>query len=78
MRPSGSAEIRVVTENLDEKTRVVVEALSPDGQRLSCAGSTASLDLCCAWMATLHGERVGQELMQALGQARDLDRKSVV
>ncbi|MFX7973105.1 hypothetical protein ABTK40_20105, partial [Acinetobacter baumannii] len=28
---------------------------------------TASLDLCCAWLASLHGERVGQELVQALG-----------
>lgn len=37
MRPSGSADIRVVTENFDEKTRVVVEALAPDGQRLNFA-----------------------------------------
>jgi len=41
--------------------------IAPDGQRLSCAGSTASVDLCCAWLAAQHGERVGQELVQALG-----------
>ncbi len=37
MRPSGSADIRVVTENVDDKTRVVVEALDPNGQRLNFA-----------------------------------------
>ncbi len=37
MRPSGSADIRVVTENLDGRTRVIVEALAPDGQRLNFA-----------------------------------------
>lgn len=37
------------------------------GDRLSCAGGTASLDLCCAWLAARHGERFGQELQQALG-----------
>ncbi|MBV8035392.1 GlxA family transcriptional regulator [Roseateles sp.] len=36
--------------------------------RLSCAGGTASVDLCCAWLAARHGERVGQELIHALGQ----------
>lgn len=41
--------------------------IAPDGSRLSCAAGTASLDLCCAWLASLHGERVGQELVQALG-----------
>lgn len=41
--------------------------IAADGRRLSCAGSTASLDLCCAWLALLHGERVGQALIQALG-----------
>ena len=41
--------------------------IAPDGSRLSCAACTASLDLCCAWLASLHGERVGQELVQALG-----------
>ncbi len=41
--------------------------MSADGQRLSGAGSTASLDLCCAWLTAQHGERVGQELVQALG-----------
>jgi len=41
--------------------------IAADGQRLSCAGGTASLDLCGAWLAARHGERVGQELAQALG-----------
>lgn len=41
--------------------------IAPDGRLLSCAGSAASLDLCCAWLAAQHGERVGQELVQALG-----------
>ncbi|MBI3347245.1 MAG: helix-turn-helix domain-containing protein [Burkholderiales bacterium] len=41
--------------------------IAADGARLSCAGGTASLDLCCAWLATQHGERLGQELVQALG-----------
>lgn len=41
--------------------------IAADGRRLSSAGGTASLDLCCAWLAAQHGERVGQELAQALG-----------
>jgi len=41
--------------------------IAADGRRLSCAGNTASLDLACAWLAGLHGERVGEELVQALG-----------
>lgn len=41
--------------------------IAADGRQLSCAGGTASLDLCCAWLAAQHGERVGQELVQALG-----------
>lgn len=40
--------------------------IAADGLRLTCAGSTASVDLCCAWLAAQHGERVGQELMQVL------------
>ncbi len=36
------------------------------GDRLSAAG-TAAMDLCCAWLAARHGERLGPELMQALG-----------
>ncbi len=35
MRPSGSADVRVITEDLGDRTRVVVEALDPSGQRLS-------------------------------------------
>lgn len=41
--------------------------INPAADRLSCAGSTASLDLCCAWLTQRHGERLGQELMQSLG-----------
>jgi transcriptional regulator GlxA family with amidase domain len=44
--------------------------LSPDARLLSCAGGTASLDLACAWLAARHGERLGQELVAALGLAR--------
>ncbi|MDR7334516.1 helix-turn-helix domain-containing protein [Roseateles asaccharophilus] len=36
------------------------------GDRLSSAGGLASVDLCCAWLAQRHGERLGQELIQAL------------
>ncbi|MDR7269300.1 transcriptional regulator GlxA family with amidase domain [Pelomonas saccharophila] len=36
------------------------------GDRLSAAG-TAGMDLCCAWLAAQHGERLGQEVLQALG-----------
>jgi uncharacterized membrane protein len=35
MRPSGSAELRVSTEDQGDKTRVVVEALDSKGERLS-------------------------------------------
>jgi len=38
------------------------------GDRLSAAG-TAGMDLCCAWLSAQHGERLGQELLQALGLA---------
>lgn len=38
------------------------------GDRLSAAGA-AGMDLCCAWLAAQHGERLGQELLQALGLA---------
>jgi transcriptional regulator GlxA family with amidase domain len=48
---------------------------SAAGDRLSSAGGTASLDLCCAWLAAQHGERLGQELANLLGlkalRARD-------
>lgn len=38
------------------------------GDRLSAAG-TAATDLCCAWLAAQHGERLASELTQALGLA---------
>lgn len=41
--------------------------ISTDGLRLSSAGGLASLDLCGAWLAAQHGERLGQELAQWLG-----------
>ena len=41
--------------------------ISPDGRRLSSAGGLASVDLCGAWLAAQHGERLGQELAQWLG-----------
>jgi transcriptional regulator GlxA family with amidase domain len=34
---------------------------------LSCAGGASSLDLACAWAASLHGERAGQQLAVLLG-----------
>lgn len=37
MRPSGSADVRVVTESDDERTRVLVEAYTPGGERLPFA-----------------------------------------
>jgi uncharacterized membrane protein len=37
MRPSGSATVRVSTENIGEKTRVIVEAFDPSGERLNFA-----------------------------------------
>lgn len=37
MRPSGSATLRVSTENIGEKTRVIVEAFDPGGARLNFA-----------------------------------------
>jgi uncharacterized membrane protein len=37
MRPSGSATLRVSTENIGEKTRVIVEAFNPEGERLNFA-----------------------------------------
>lgn len=41
--------------------------ISADGQRLTSAGGMASLDLCGAWLASLHGERLGQALAETLG-----------
>lgn len=37
MRPSGDATLRVSTENVGEKTRVIIEAFDPDGERLNFA-----------------------------------------
>ena len=37
MRPSGSANLRVSTENIGEKTRVIVEAFDQGGERLNFA-----------------------------------------
>jgi len=37
MRPSGSATLRVSTENIGEKTRVIVEAFDSQGERLNFA-----------------------------------------
>ncbi len=42
--------------------------INAGADRLSAAGS-AALDLCCAWLTSQHGERLGQELLQALGLA---------
>lgn len=41
--------------------------LSADGRLLSCPGGAAVLDLACAWLAALHGERFGEELLEELG-----------
>ncbi|MDN3920097.1 GlxA family transcriptional regulator [Roseateles violae] len=38
--------------------------------RLSCAGGSASVDLMLTWLTRRHGERLGQELMLALGLER--------
>ena len=37
MRPSGSADVRVVTETRGERTRFIVEAFTPEGERLPFA-----------------------------------------
>ena len=41
-----------------------------DRGRLSCTGSTASLDLMLAWLTQRHGERVGQTLLAHFGLER--------
>jgi len=41
-----------------------------NGQRLSCGGGSAVLDLMPAWLARRHGERLAQDLTLALGQER--------
>ncbi len=35
MRPGGSADVRVLTEDLGDRTRIIVEALDPKGDRLN-------------------------------------------
>ncbi len=57
MRPSGDATLRVSTENLGEKTRVIVEAFDPDGQRLNFADFQARA-------STPGGEGVSVEVQQ--------------
>ncbi len=37
MRPSGNANVRIVTQNDGDRTRVIVEATDPDGRRLNFA-----------------------------------------
>ncbi len=41
MRPTGDATMRVSTENFGEKTRVIIEAFDPDGERLNFANFQA-------------------------------------
>ncbi len=35
MRPGGSADMRVITEDLGDRTRLIVEALTPEGERMN-------------------------------------------
>jgi uncharacterized membrane protein len=35
MRPGGSADIRIITEDQGERTKLIVEALTPEGDRLN-------------------------------------------
>ncbi|MFG0245094.1 MAG: VWA domain-containing protein [Phycisphaerales bacterium JB052] len=57
MRPSGDATMRVSTENMGEKTRVIIEAFDPDGQRLNFADFRART-------STPSGEGVSVEVQQ--------------
>lgn len=57
MRPSGDATLRVSTENIGEKTRVIIEAFDPDGQRLNFADFRART-------ATPDGEGISVEVQQ--------------
>lgn len=41
-----------------------------DGQRLSCAGGSASRDLMLAWLLQRHGDKLGPELAALLGLER--------
>lgn len=57
MRPSGSANVMVTTEDLGDRTRVVVDAVGPDGERLPTASFKGRL-------ATPDGEGAEIELRQ--------------
>ncbi|MCA9274958.1 MAG: VWA domain-containing protein [Phycisphaerales bacterium] len=57
MRPSGDATLRVSTENIGEKTRVIIEAFDPDGERLNFADFRART-------ATPDGEGINVEVQQ--------------
>ncbi|MDF1809323.1 MAG: VWA domain-containing protein [Phycisphaerales bacterium] len=57
MRPSGSATMRVSTENMGDKTRVIVEAFDPEGERLNFADFQARA-------ATPDGQGLGIEVQQ--------------
>ena len=57
MRPSGDATLRVSTENIGEKTRVIIEAFDPDGERLNFADFRART-------ATPDGEGISVEVQQ--------------
>jgi uncharacterized membrane protein len=57
MRPSGDATLRVSTENVGERTRVIIEAFDPDGERLNFADFQART-------STPDGEGVSVEVQQ--------------
>lgn len=57
MRPSGDATLRVSTENIGEKTRVIVEAFDPDGERLNFADFQART-------STPDGQGISVEIQQ--------------
>ncbi len=57
MRPSGDATLRVSTENVGEKTRVIIEAFDPDGERMNFADFQART-------STPNGDGVSVEVQQ--------------
>lgn len=57
MRPSGDATMRVSTENVGEKTRVIIEAFDPEGERLNFADFQART-------STPDGDGVSVEVQQ--------------
>ncbi|MGV6813425.1 MAG: VWA domain-containing protein [Phycisphaerales bacterium] len=59
MRPSGDATVRVSTENVGEKTRVIVEAFTPDGERLNFADFQARAATPDGVGATIGMQQVG-------------------